>query len=71
MGVFRGEGRKIEDDYAIAAITGTLGVALRNIGKADTVNTALNAARTVWTNRDKTRLDIWPVRKFKLKIIIN
>ena len=31
MGVFRSKGREIEDDYAIAAITSTLGVALRRV----------------------------------------
>ena len=31
MGVFRSKDREIEDDYAIAAITSTLGVALRRV----------------------------------------
>jgi hypothetical protein len=48
----------IDDDYAAAAITGTLGVALRSMGMADTVNTALETAKTMWSHRDKARLSV-------------
>jgi anthranilate phosphoribosyltransferase len=53
MGVWRGD---IDDEYADAAIIGTLGVALKAMGKADAIEGALAAARDVWENRDTSRL---------------
>jgi anthranilate phosphoribosyltransferase len=53
MSVWRGD---IQDDYADAAIIGTLAVALKVMGKADAIERALGAARDLWGNRDKSRL---------------
>jgi len=47
------------DDYAVASVTGTMAIALRAMGKADTVEAAETAAREVWERRDR---DFLPVR---------
>ncbi|PHS78413.1 MAG: glycosyl transferase [Rhodospirillaceae bacterium] len=45
---------KEESEYAHAAITGTLAVALRLLGRADGVDDALNKARDMWAARNKS-----------------
>ncbi|MBL4721332.1 MAG: glycosyl transferase family protein [Alphaproteobacteria bacterium] len=53
QGVWRGE---IDDDYARAAITGTLAVALKALGKASTIKDALTAGAALWDKRDKFKM---------------
>lgn len=48
----------IDDEYAEAAITGTLGVALKSMGKADTIIAALDDAKAMWRGRDKARFGL-------------
>ena len=49
---------EIDNDYATAAITGTLAVALRAMGKADSIDNALAGAKAMWRDRDKARLGV-------------
>lgn len=53
MSIWRGDA---EDDYAVAAVTGTLAVALKALGRADSIAGALDAAAAMWRARDKGRL---------------
>ena len=46
------------DDYAAAAIVGTLAVALKTMNKADTVDAALKLADDMWQARDKDNFGI-------------
>ena len=48
--VWRGEE---EDEYALAAVIGTLAIALRALGKAATVEEAEAAANALWRARDR------------------
>ncbi len=50
--IWRGEE---EDEYAEAAITGTTAIALRLLNRAATPAEALDMARDMWANRDKSR----------------
>lgn len=43
----------IDDGYAEAAITGTLAIALKTMGRADSIEAALAAARRMWSGRDR------------------
>jgi len=43
------------DEYADAAITGTVAIALRLLNKADTQDKALQMAQEMWTKRDTSR----------------
>ncbi len=52
---WRGE---FEDDYAAAAVTGTLAIALRTLGRARDVEAAQGQAETLWQARDKGWLGI-------------
>ncbi len=52
---WRGE---LEDDYAAAAVTGTLAIALRTLGRARDVEAAQGQAETLWQARDKGWLGI-------------
>ena len=45
-----------EDAYGLAATTGTIAIALRTMGKADSMDTAQTMADKIWQNRDKTRI---------------
>lgn len=45
-----------EDDYAQASVTGTLAIALKTMGKADTIEEAQNLAEKLWVERDKNFL---------------
>lgn len=45
-----------EDAYATAAITGTVAVVLRLMGRADTPDQAFEIARRMWNERDRERL---------------
>jgi len=47
-----------EDAYAIAAITGTLAIALKTMGKADTLENAQAMAEQIWNDRDKAHLPV-------------
>ncbi len=53
--LWRGE---IEDEYGAAAVVGTMALALRTLGRADSPSAALQEAQTVWTARDKGRLGV-------------
>ena len=52
-GVWRGE---IEDDYATAAVTGTLAIALKALGEAASIEEAQARADAIWAARDRARL---------------
>ncbi len=43
----------VEDAYATASVTGTLAVALKTMGKADTIDAAQKLAEHLWSDRDK------------------
>lgn len=49
--VWRGE---ITDDYALMAITGTTAIALKLLGRADSIPAAQKLASTMWNERNKT-----------------
>ncbi len=51
--MWRGE---ISSEYARAAVTGTLAIALRTMGLANTIKAAEDDARAMWEARDKTAL---------------
>lgn len=51
--LWRGE---IDAEYATAAVTGTLAIALKTLRRADTIESAQAMAETMWAERDKTRL---------------
>ena len=50
--LWRGE---IEDEYASAAVTGTLAITLKMMGKADTQKAAEAMATDMWNNRAKNK----------------
>ncbi|MHA1152422.1 MAG: glycosyl transferase family protein [Alphaproteobacteria bacterium] len=52
IGFWRGE---VADDYASAAVTGTLAIALRTLGRAENIDAAQALAETLWTARDRER----------------
>ena len=45
-----------EDDYATAAVTGTLAITLRTLGRAKDMDAAKALAESLWRDRDRTRL---------------
>ena len=47
-----------QDDYATAAITGTLAVALKLMGRADSIEDALVKGRALWDARDRDQLKL-------------
>jgi hypothetical protein len=53
IGFWRGE---VADDYATAAVTGTLAIALRTLGRAADPAAAQALAETLWAGRDRERL---------------
>jgi anthranilate phosphoribosyltransferase len=53
IGFWRGE---VADDYATAAVTGTLAIALRALGRAPDPGAAQDLAETLWAARDRERL---------------
>lgn len=53
VGLWRGE---IADDYATAAVTGTLAIALKTLGRAGDLDAAQALAETLWAARDRERL---------------
>ncbi len=53
VGFWRGE---VEDDYATAAVTGTLAIALHTLGRAADPGAAQALAETLWAARDRDRL---------------
>ena len=46
------------DDYATAAITGTLAIALKLLGRADSGEAAQALAETLWAARDRRRIGL-------------
>ncbi len=53
--VWRGES---EDSYARAAVTGTLAIALRTLGQADSMEAAQKQAEEMWDGRDKSQFAV-------------
>ena len=53
VGLWRGE---VADDYATAAVTGTLAIALKTLGRAGDLDAAQALAETLWAARDRERL---------------
>ncbi len=53
VGLWRGE---VADDYATAAVTGTLAIALKTLGRAGDLDDAQALAETLWAARDRERL---------------
>lgn len=51
--VWRGD---VDDDYARAAVTGTLAIALRTLVQADSIEDAQSQADAMWDARDRSRL---------------
>jgi len=51
--LWRGE---LRSDYAEAAVTGTLAIALKALGRAPTMEDAQSAAEALWRERDKAQL---------------
>lgn len=47
-----------QDEYATAAITGTLAVALKLMGRADTIEDALQMGGALWRARDRDQLKL-------------
>ena len=45
-----------QDEYGIGAITGTMAIALRTMGKADTQEAAQAMADEIWQNRNRARI---------------
>ncbi len=54
--VWRGES---DNSYAVASITGTLAIALKTMGRADTIAAAETLARQMWADRNR---DFLPVK---------
>ncbi len=54
IGFWRGE---VADDYATAAVTGTLAIVLRTLGRAADPGAAQALAETLWAARDRERLE--------------
>lgn len=50
--VWRGE---LDDEYGCAAVIGTAAIALKMLGKAETVETAESQARVLWQQRDRKK----------------
>ena len=48
---------KDQDEYGVAAITGTAAIALKLMGKANTTEEAESKARELWANRNINRFD--------------
>ncbi len=55
MRVWRGEDR---DDYAREAVIGTMAIALKTMGKAETTDAAQALAGEIWAARDRSRLPV-------------
>jgi len=51
--LWRGE---LHNDYAVASVTGTLALALKLMGRAQTMQDAQKAAEVLWKERDKAQL---------------
>jgi anthranilate phosphoribosyltransferase len=47
-----------DDPYAHAAITGTMAIALKTMGKADSMEAAQAMADEIWNTRDKSRIPV-------------
>jgi anthranilate phosphoribosyltransferase len=43
------------DEYAEAAITGTVAIALKLLGRADTIDEAQAQAEAMWRDRDRSK----------------
>ncbi len=53
LSIWRGE---TQDDYALAAVIGTVAIACKALGRAGTCAQARDAAKAMWRARDKERL---------------
>ncbi len=49
---------KMESEYAVASVTGTLAIALKSLGKADTMEAAQALAEKMWVERDTSFLPL-------------
>jgi len=49
---------KSADDYAVASVTGTLAIALKSMGKADSIEAAQTLAAQMWADRDTAYLPL-------------
>jgi len=47
----------VEDEYGDAAVIGTVAIALKLMGKADTISTAESLAKEMWQSRKKNKYD--------------
>ncbi|MEE9453231.1 MAG: glycosyl transferase family protein [Paracoccaceae bacterium] len=47
-----------QNEYASTSVTGTLAVALKSLGRADTVEAAQKLAQSMWDSRDKGNLSV-------------
>ncbi|MCI2400132.1 glycosyl transferase family protein [Aliiroseovarius subalbicans] len=45
-----------DDSYATGAVTGTMAIALKTMGRADSMDAAQAMAEEIWAGRDKTRI---------------
>ncbi len=44
------------DAYALGAVTGTMAIALKTMGKADTMQAAQAMAEDIWATRNTTKI---------------
>lgn len=49
---------KTSDAYAVASVTGTLAIALKSLGKADSIQAAQTLAEQMWADRDTANLPL-------------
>ncbi|MBL1436046.1 MAG: glycosyl transferase family protein [Rhodobacteraceae bacterium] len=49
---------KMDSDYAVASVTGTLAITLKSLGKADSMEAAQTLAEEMWTARDRNYLPL-------------
>jgi len=54
IGLWNGD---VEDEYGDAAVIGTVAIALKLMGKADTISTAESFANEMWQSRKKNKYD--------------
>ncbi len=49
---------ELDSEYAVASVTGTLAIALKSLGKADSMETAQALAEEMWAARDRSYLPL-------------
>ena len=52
---------RTQDEYATASVTGTLAIALKTMGKADSIEDAQKLAENIWADRDMSLLPKQPL----------